>query len=62
MSSPPQSSGQRPQRPKSAAQRASEANTRQQLAVRTNSPRPSDRHTDDLQEQNDHKGGAPAKR
>ena len=61
MANPPQAA-QRPQRPKSAAQRASEANTRQQLAVRTNSPRPSDRRTDDLQEQNDHKGGAPAKR
>jgi hypothetical protein len=34
---------QRPQKPKSAAQRASEANKAQQLAVRANAPRPNDR-------------------
>ncbi|MDP3738172.1 MAG: hypothetical protein Q8R02_12325 [Hyphomonadaceae bacterium] len=42
MSSPP-SSGTRPQRPKTAAQRASEANTLQQRAVHTHTARPSDR-------------------
>lgn len=34
---------QRPQKPKSAAQRAAEANKAQQLAVRANGPRPNDR-------------------
>jgi len=45
------------QRPKSAAKLASEANTRQQLAVRTNSPRPSDRQFHD--ELADHPGRKP---
>ena len=40
-------SNPKPQRPKSAARLASEANTRQQLAVRTNSPRPNDRKPGD---------------
>ena len=39
----------RSQKPKSAAQLASEANTRQQLAVRTNMPRPNDRKPGDPQ-------------
>jgi hypothetical protein len=46
MSNPP---SQRPQKPKTAAQLASEANTRQQHAVRTNSPRPNDRQMSDPQ-------------
>ena len=33
---------QRPQKPKSAAQRASDANREQQLAIRANRARPSD--------------------
>jgi hypothetical protein len=36
---------QRPQKPKSAAQRASDANREQQMAVRANRSRPSDRTT-----------------
>jgi hypothetical protein len=46
MSNPP---SPKPQKPKSAARLASEANTRQQLAVRTNSPRPDDRKVGDPQ-------------
>ena len=46
MSSTPPSKP-KPQRPKSAARLASEANPRQQLAVRTNSPRPNDRKAHD---------------
>ena len=38
-------SDQRPQKPKSAAQRASEANHAQQLAVNSKMARPSDRRT-----------------
>jgi hypothetical protein len=38
---------QKPQRPKSAAQRASEANRLQQMAVRGNTPRPNDRRASD---------------
>ncbi|HEV7694448.1 MAG TPA: hypothetical protein VGO52_26665 [Hyphomonadaceae bacterium] len=34
---------QRAQKPKSAAQRASEANRAQQVAIRENAPRPNDR-------------------
>jgi hypothetical protein len=34
---------QRAQKPKSAAQRASEANRLQQVAIRENAPRPNDR-------------------
>lgn len=37
------SSSQRPQKPKTAAQRASEANRAQQLAVNAKGSRPSDR-------------------
>jgi len=48
MSNPP-SSKIAPQKRKSAAKLASEANTRQQLAVRTNAPRPSDRQAGDPQ-------------
>lgn len=47
--------GQRPQKPKSAAQQASEANTLKQRAVRANTSRPGDRTTGQKQEQNDHK-------
>jgi hypothetical protein len=43
-----QSAKVRPPRTKSAARLASEANTRQQLAVRTNAPRPNDRQSGDL--------------
>ncbi len=40
---------QRPHKPKTAAQRASEANTRQQVAINTHAPRPSDRQMKDQQ-------------
>jgi hypothetical protein len=53
---------QRPQKPKSAAQRASEANTIQQHAVRTNTARPGDRRVGQAQLQNDHQTGAPSTR
>jgi len=56
------SSAQRPQKPKSAAQRASEANREQQVAVRNNAPRPADRREGDAQLQADHKTGLPPKR
>ena len=49
MSNPPSTAKppkQRPQKPKSKAQLASEANTLQQRAVRANLPRPSDRTGD----------------
>lgn len=49
MSNPPSTSSksdkQRPHRPKSAAQRASDANREQQLAIRANRARPNDRTT-----------------
>jgi hypothetical protein len=49
MTNPPSTSSkpekQRPQKPKSAAQRASDANREQQLAVRANRSRPNDRTT-----------------
>jgi hypothetical protein len=48
MSNPP-TSKTTPQKRKSAARLASEANTRQQLAVRTNAPRPDDRRSGDPQ-------------
>jgi hypothetical protein len=51
------STDNKPQRPKTAAQRASEANTLQQHAVRTNSARPADRQAGQAQLQNDHKTG-----
>ena len=41
---------QRPQKPKSAAQRASEANRAQQLAVRSNTSRPNDRTAPETQD------------
>jgi hypothetical protein len=43
MSTSSKTEKQRPQKPKSAAQRASEANKAQQLAVRSNTSRPNDR-------------------
>lgn len=48
---------QRPEKPKTAAQRASEANRLQQLAVRDRTARPSDRRTEEAQPQADHKFG-----
>ena len=44
----------RPQKPKSAAQRASDANKVMQHAVRTNTSRPNDRRPDQKQDQADH--------
>jgi hypothetical protein len=44
MSNPP-IERQRPQKQKSAAMLASEANRRQQMAINTHSPRPSDRRS-----------------
>ena len=38
---------QRPHKPKTAAQRASEANNRQQIAINTHAPRPSDRQMEE---------------
>ncbi len=55
MSTPPQ----KPQRPPSAAQRASDANKLMQHAVRTNTSRPNDRRPGDPQLQADHKTGTP---
>ena len=52
----------RPQKPKSAAQRASDANKIMQHAVRTNTARPDDRQPDQKQEQSDHKTGLPSGR
>ncbi|HVR68451.1 MAG TPA: hypothetical protein VMT98_17515 [Verrucomicrobiae bacterium] len=49
-----------PQRPKTAAQRASDANRIMQHAVRTNTSRPNDRNADDKQLQADHHTAAPA--
>lgn len=53
----PSSTGTRPQRPKTAAQRASEANTLQQRAVHTNSARPSDRRADEPTGQQQNESG-----
>jgi hypothetical protein len=50
-STPPKA---RPQKPKSAAQRASDANKLMQHAVRTNTSRPNDRRPDQKQGQADH--------
>lgn len=53
-------SPQKPQKPKTPAQRASEANTLQQRAVRANTSRPNDRRAGQKQDQADHKtGGGP---
>jgi hypothetical protein len=56
MTNPPQ----KPQKPRSAAQRASDANKIQQYAVRTNTARPGDRRPGQPQLQNDHQTGQPA--
>lgn len=61
MSNPPHQKSQRPQKPKSAAQRASEANTLQQQAVRANTARPGDRRDGQPQLQADHKTGLPGR-
>lgn len=53
-------SQQKPQKPRSAAQRASDANKLQQYAVRTNTARPDDRRPGQPQLQNDHQTGLPA--
>jgi hypothetical protein len=59
MSNPPKTA---PQRPRTAAQRASDANKIMQYAVRTNTSRPSDRRPGDAQLQNDHQAAKPEKR
>jgi hypothetical protein len=61
---PPRSNATQPQRPpverpKTAAQRASDANKLMQHAVRTNTARPDDRRPGDPQLQADHKTGLP---
>ena len=56
---PPRSNAIQPQRPRTAAQRASDANKIQQHAVRTNTARPGDRRPGDPQLQADHKTGLP---
>lgn len=48
-----------PQKPKTAAQRASDANRIMQHAVRTNTARPNDRQPGQKQEQADHRTGLP---
>ena len=46
-SKPPRTGAVQPQRPRTAAQRASDANRIQQHAVRNNTSRPSDRRASD---------------
>jgi hypothetical protein len=61
MSNPPHSNSTLRQKPKTAAQLASEANTRQQHAVRTNTARPNDRQMGDPQgTEPGHRAAAPA--
>jgi hypothetical protein len=50
-SKPPRTGATAPQRPKTAAQRASEANKLQQAAVRNNTSRPDDRRAPDATRQ-----------
>lgn len=57
-SKPPRTGAVQPQRPKTAAQRASDANKLQQQAVRANTARPGDRREHDTPRHDVH-GGAP---
>ncbi len=50
-SKPPRSGATAPQRPRTAAQRASDANKLQQAAVRSNTSRPDDRRSPDAPRQ-----------
>ena len=56
-SKPPRPGATAPQRPRTAAQRASDANRIQQFAVRNNTSRPSDRRAPDAP-RHDSPGGA----
>jgi hypothetical protein len=60
ISKPPRSGATPPQRPRTAAQRASDANKIQQLAVRTNTARPSDRRTPDAPRHDQQSGMPPS--